>query len=128
MSKAWKFLKKIFERKSSEDYEEIWEMANLPPSKTGLTKFVYISGIQGQHGPRVKLSAQADRYDRQNNVPITVESNPRIPKGVAIPKEITADDINQTIRWILLNREVLMLMWRDDADTSALLPLLKKLD
>jgi len=101
-----------------EEFHELWEMSNFFPKTTGLTKVVYVSPGQGQHGPRIKLSGSSGRYDPQDNVSITISQSPEVV-GL-IPKGIAAHDINLAKEWIQLNFAVLMQFWNYEIDSSEL--------
>jgi hypothetical protein len=89
--------------------DEIFEMANLPRSMTGVPGTIYISTMQGPHGPRVKW--YPDRPGRDAPcLTVTFEEPPRIINhGVALPAARIGEA--QVPAWLLLNRAALLDFW-----------------
>lgn len=95
--------------------QQLWEMANLRPSRTGLSVIVYVSEKNSSHGPRIKfLNSYNDKVLPSNLVTMTVSDNPRVISSQRI--RIKTKDINNIKRWVLLNKQLLTDLWNGQID------------
>jgi hypothetical protein len=104
--------------------ENIQEMANLGPRLTGgLPKVLHIwhqgEDSRSQHGPRVKASFYAHRFDEKENVSISVSDDPQIvaPAGFNFGPNFTRKDFLEIREWILKRKEKLLKYWIDSSVT-----------
>jgi len=112
--------------------DDLFEMANLRKSSTGLPVNIYISSggaVKERHDPRLKaMILKSDKFDFTRTI------------SVKLKKDIDKDDIigyeNETIdantlkalrKYINLNLEVLMKYWDEKIDTTELITKLKKI-
>lgn len=100
------------------------EMANLGPSLTGgLPKVIHIwhegEDSSGPHGPRVKASFYAHRFDKKENVSITISDDPQIvyPKNFVFSPDFTQKDFASIRDWILKRKDKLLRYWKDSSIT-----------
>lgn len=100
----------------------IFDMANLPPKRTGLDCQIWYSAKTPKHKPRIKVDLG------EYAVSINIESH-------KITGHVSSGDIqrvNKVIQWIDLNKEVLLDYWENAAsgsiDNGDVLQRLKKLD
>lgn len=86
------------------------EMANLVPSRTGLSVVIWFGEVGGQHGPRIKVSNVKGKFSKIDNFVVSVDKEPKVltPKTVKISK----DEIEDVFDWIKLNYDDLMKMWK----------------
>jgi hypothetical protein len=86
--------------------QALFEMANLPPERTGLPFVVFISQKGGaRHDVRVKL-ARAAKVRPADMITVAVRPMPRIVRG-----KMTAREFDLVKRWIALNQDVLVDYW-----------------
>jgi hypothetical protein len=86
--------------------EVLNEMANLSQRKTGINTRIYISSKEGQHGPRIKV------YNSSNDesFSLSIEDTPRVLVGN--PKIVSNKILKQSIRWVQINKEILLYYWQ----------------
>lgn len=91
--------------------DEVFEMVNLPRGDTGVDGTIYVSSMQGPHGPRVKWYPQRPGRDAPC-LTVTLEQPPRV-----INHGLSARDARSgqgaVERWVALNREGLLRFWFD---------------
>ena len=82
------------------------EMANLSQRKTGINTRIYISSKEGQHGPRIKV------YNSSNDesFSLSIEDTPRVLVGN--PNIVSNKIFKQSIRWVQINKEILLYYWQ----------------
>jgi hypothetical protein len=102
------------------------EMANLFPTDTGLQYAIWFGEVDGQHGPRVKVSNIRGKFAASDNFVISVTREPKIltPKSV----KINIDDQTDITDWIKLNYDDLMKMWKVyETGDGSLVPIIQDL-
>ena len=102
------------------------EMANLFPNETGLERVIWFGEVEGQHGPRIKVSNIKGKFALNDNFVISVDKNPRVltPKSMKI-KQSELDDL---FDWVKINYDNLMEMWKIyESGNGDLIPLLSAL-
>ncbi len=105
------------------------EMVNLPPKNTGLPVVIWVGEVDGQHGPRIKVSNIKGKFAANDNFVMNVDKDPQVmtPKSVKL-KEGEVQDVKD---WIKLNYDELMALWQHfetgEGDVIELLQQLKKL-
>lgn len=106
-----------------EEEMNLWEMANLRPSDTGIDNYIIwiSSGEAVQHGPRIKV-VKSLRWDKNNNATIPLTGKPRIIGDIGI----TQSEFSEIIKWINLNKKTLMQFWNSELSTKEVLNMLKK--
>jgi hypothetical protein len=123
---------KLTELQSGEDWlllQPINEIAGLPPRDTGLSVFLWIGKVGGQHGPRIKVSNKKGAFAEDDCFVISVGKPPEImtPKSVRLKQ----DELDEVLDWVSLNYDELMALYRmyETGDGSAieLLSALKRL-
>jgi hypothetical protein len=123
---------KLAELQTSEDWllsQPINEMAGLPPKNTGLGVFLWIGKVDGQHGPRIKVSNRKGAFADDDCFVISVGTPPQVmtPKSVHLKQ----DELDEVLDWVSLNHDELMALYKmyetGDGDVIELLSALKKL-
>lgn len=95
-----------------ENKEELFEMANLRPDRTGLSKgTVYISTKHGQHGARIKFF----RWKPSEGVSASI--------SISLSPEVLYDEINlssaeikELFNFVRKNYKTLMKIWDEGLD------------
>jgi hypothetical protein len=107
---------------------QIEAMANLRPSTTGVEDAVIwvsageFSGKELQHGPRIKvvLGDKITTDGLANAVSVKLTNPPKILGK--LPSKIS----RQVVKFVNLNREVLLRHWNGELDSKEMLELLKR--
>jgi len=96
--------------------EDVFDMANLVESQTGVPGIITITTVMGQHGPRVKYFLKPGR--RQPSFSVAVASTPRVVANSLSDRDLKrmASDV---IAWVALNHEALAAFWWDGADWTS---------
>ena len=105
-----------------EDQDELFEMANLSPKRTGLPFMVWISTKEGaqQHDVRVKVS-KGRKVQASEWVSVALRPDVHVVGG-----EMTGHNLALLKKWIELNRAVIIKYWDGDIeDTQDALSALK---
>jgi hypothetical protein len=93
--------------------EELFEMANLEPEKTGVDGFVYISTAVPQHAPRVKYFRKLGKG--QPGFSVLIADAPEV-----IVTSLSETDTNryapQVIEFVRRNRAKLLDFWNNGTD------------
>lgn len=99
-------------------------MASLYPRDTGLPMTVWIGPKAGaRHDVRVKVSmAHGDRMDADNLATVSVRPVPEVLHG-----RLAGADTAEVIRWIELNRDVIVDYWNGSASTLEMAARLRSL-
>jgi len=102
--------------------DELFEMANFNPQRTGLRFTVWFSGdpVQKHHRPRGKIRIEGEYY------PFSLDEPFEWLAGQ--PPDITSTDTKELAEFVRLNRSVLMTYWNGDIDTADLVAGLRKID
>jgi hypothetical protein len=101
-----------------DDALDLFELANLYPTTTGLPMTVWVSP-QGnaQHGPRVKVCmAHGNRMDISNTAVVGISHPPRLIAG-----SLTTPDMRAVFDWIEANMAALIDYWDGNIDTAQLI-------
>ena len=102
------------------------EMANLFPQSTGLKYAIWFGEVGGQHGPRIKVSNIKGKFSQTDNFVISVDKKPKLltPSSMKIKK----NDLDDLYDWVLINYDILMMMWDIyESGNGDLVPLLASL-
>lgn len=93
--------------------EDVFDMANLVESQTGVPGIITITTVMGQHGPRVKYFLKPGRH--QPSFSVAVASTPRVVANSLSDRDLKrmASDV---IAWVALNHEARAAFWWDGAD------------
>ena len=103
--------------------DDLFEMANLSPTLTGLPMIVWISERgRARHDARVKVSLVHGRRARPDRT-ASVSVRPRV-KMVAGP-EIDRRDLELVRQWIELNHEAIIAYWSGDLLTDEVIARLR---
>ena len=105
------------EMKKLNEKFELWEMANLKKSRTGLPVIIYISGNKSSHGSRIKFfdsyaDSVGENYDLL--IPLTISKNPEIP--IEHKLNIQKKDLEKIKQWVIKNYDLLMDLYNDKID------------
>ena len=97
-----------FKKEFIEDTENIFEMSNLSPRKTGLKKIIWIS-VKGnaKHGPRIKV--YKNNSGKGENFSVTIGDTPSTIGDVFIKSK----DLNDIFEFIKINKDVLLKHWNN---------------
>lgn len=93
--------------------QELFEMANLEPEKTGVDGFVYISTAVPRHGPRVKYFRRLGKGQPSFSVSIAEQPAVLVSSLSQAETERHAPDV---IEFVLRNRERLLDFWNNGTD------------
>ena len=105
--------------------KQLFEMANITQDDTGLPVVVYISPKNANHGPRIKVQKDYSTNISTDFFAISIEDKPKVIGNIG---KIQATDIELVIKWILLNKELLLDYWNQkENSTKKVLNNLKKI-
>ena len=104
--------------------DELFEMANLYPGSTGLTRTIWVSPRgNARHGPRIQVcQIPGDRMVIDDAASVTVSDHPEVAAG-----PLPAAAVAEAVRWIILNKQPLLEYWEGKIDTMGLFQQLKKI-
>lgn len=92
------------------DDEDMFEMANLSETQTGVPAVIMISTLMGRHGPRVKCFIKPGRA--QPSFSVAIASEPRVvAKSDAFDDKTFQRLAPLVIEWVSLNHEALGRFW-----------------
>ncbi|MBV9374012.1 MAG: hypothetical protein JO320_02950 [Alphaproteobacteria bacterium] len=102
--------------------DELFEMANLYPSTTGLPMTVWVSPRgSARHDIRVKVNmTHGNQMSIANTAVVSVRPAPRVIAG-----RLSPDDERVVFQWVALNTAALIEYWDGRIDTVQLARLLK---
>ena len=86
------------------DQEMMFEMANLPPKRTGLKYQIWYSAKIEKHKPRIKVDLGDGKA-----LSIQIEDH----KVIGAVDKISSKDLNNILKWIDMNKELLLKYWND---------------
>ena len=103
--------------------EDLFEMANLYPRTTGLPMTVWVSPRGGaRHDARVKVSRSGgERVELEDTAVVAIRPEPALLEG-----DLGSADLAAVVRWIVLNRDILLAYWDGAADTADLIQRLRR--
>lgn len=110
---------------AAEELEDLYEMANLPPSLTGLPFVVWISPKgNARHDVRIKVTKGPKSQPNLASVAIRPEIH-------VVEGTLDSRDFTLVKKWIELNRDVIIRFWDGDIQftnhaTDALKPIRSK--
>ncbi len=93
--------------------EELFEMANLEPEKTGVDGFVYISTAVPRHSPRVKYFRKLGKGQPSFSVSIADEPEVLVSSLSQVDTDRYAPDVMEFVR---RNRDGLLDFWNNGTD------------
>jgi hypothetical protein len=98
----------------ADDERDLFEMANLYPTTTGLPMTVWVSPRgNAKHDARVKVNAShGSQMDISNTAVVGIRPNPSIIEG-----NLSSADFAAVSNWITLNRVALIDYWDGKIDT-----------
>lgn len=80
----------------------IFDMANLPPKRTGLPFQIWYSAEVPKHKPRIKV-------DLSDGSQLSVEIESHKIKGDS--SKVKSSDLKKLFKWLDLNKEILLDYW-----------------
>lgn len=105
---------------------KIYEMANISTKRSGLPVVVYISGLKSSHGPRIKFMNGYGTVKPEKLLTLTVSDDPKlIPEDSKL--EISEKELQQIKNWVILNKDVLLELYKGQLDEIDAALKLKKL-
>ena len=105
--------------------DELFEMANLRSTSTGLPMTIYVSEKQASHGARIKVSQNYNKMNTSDLFSVSILPTPSIVAGDK--GSISNSDLSKVYKWIKINQITLMDYWDRKIDTAELIGLLKKI-
>ena len=110
---------------AGDEADDLFEMANLSPTLTGLPMIVWISERgRAQHDARVKVSLVHGRRARPDR---TASVSVRPAVEVVAGREVRRRDLELVRQWIELNRAAILAYWDGDLLTDEVIARLKPL-
>jgi hypothetical protein len=112
------------EETDASDDRDIFEMANLYPTTTGLPMTIWVSPRgTARHDVRVKVNmTHGDQMNIANTAVVGVRPRPRVITGRLSPADTQA-----VFEWVALNRDALVAYWDGRIDTARMVQALKSL-
>ena len=106
--------------------DDLYEMANLSPSLTGLPMVVWISERGGaRHDARAKVAlVHGRRAHPHQSASVSVRPTVEVVAGPALDRR----DLELVRRWIEINREALLAYWNGDLLTDEIIGRLASID
>jgi hypothetical protein len=103
-------------RLAADEADDLFEMANLSPTLTGLPMVVWISERgRARHDVRVKVSLTHGRRARPDRT-ASVSVRPKVE--IVAGRELDRRDMELVRQWIDLNREAIVAYWNGDLLTD----------
>jgi hypothetical protein len=111
---------------ATEDEEDFFDVANLPPDVTGLPMVVWVSQRgRSRHDVRVKVSLI---HGRRMSIDETTSVSVRPDVAVVAGPPLAQGDLEAVGRWIERNRATILDYWDERLYTNELLARLVPLD
>ncbi|MGA2433941.1 MAG: hypothetical protein ABSG25_01510 [Bryobacteraceae bacterium] len=100
-----------------EDKHEIYEMSNLRNYATGLPMVIWVQPKSGKekHGARIKVAKMYGDKTIDDLFTITISDKPEVIGDVG---DIKMNDIKKVIKFIKINKDLLLSIWNDEIDPS----------
>lgn len=102
------------EKEYYQKLNQMFEMTNLRPRRTGLTVCVYVSERNSSHGPRIKFMNGYGYVSVNKLCTMTVSDSPEIISDQRIV--LSSKDIGEIKRWVILNKDLLISLWNGEID------------
>lgn len=99
----------------------LFGMTNVRPDKTGLNMVIYISPIdrKAKHSPRIKVSKKyGNKIYPENYFSINFDKNGLVKLRNKKTGDIKSKDVDEVIKFVGLNLDVLLQLWYDEIDPS----------
>jgi len=90
------------------DEEAIFDLTNLPASRTGISGVLFLSTAMASHGPRVKYFVKTGKG--QASFSVSIAEHPRVLAN-SLPQRVLDEMAPRVIAWVQLNREPLLRFW-----------------
>jgi hypothetical protein len=90
------------------DEEAIFEVTNLPSSRTGISGVLFLSTAMAAHGPRVKYFVKTGKG--QASFSVSVAEHPRVVAN-SLPERVLNEMAPLVIDWVRLNYVPLLRFW-----------------
>ncbi len=104
--------------------EDLFLMANFREKSTGLPMVIWVSERgNAKHAPRIKVSTNNDKMIEGQTVSVSITEPAEIMAGVGLRSK----DLQLVIKFIELNRSLLLDYWDSKIDTTDLVLDLKKI-
>ncbi len=88
--------------------EDLFEMTNLPPARTGLKGTLFLSTSVGFHGPRVKYFVKTGKG--QPSFSVSISDVPHVVAN-SLPDRVVHEAAPLVMEWVRRNREALLRFW-----------------
>jgi len=96
--------------------DNLSEMSNMEPERTGLSVFIYVSPKKHSTGPRIKVSnIKGKAWSEKDNFSVLISEKPRIVKGEC---KLSKKELEKIFKFVIINREVLLDYWNFKIDTT----------
>ena len=115
----------MIEMGKAKELLDMFEMSNLGSKDTNLSRVIWVSSKgKTRHAPRIKIqNIEGDKSKPETlDISITIEDNPKLVKGNLLNKEL-----EKYIKWIKLNKDVLLDYWYGNILTREMLNKIKRL-
>lgn len=90
--------------------EAIFEMTNLPTSRTGIAGVLFISTSMASHGPRIKYFMKAGKD--QPSFSVSISEQPGVLAS-SLPNRVLNQMAPSVIEWVKLNHLALLRFWNE---------------
>lgn len=90
------------------DDEAVFDLTNLPSSRTGISGVLFLSTAMASHGPRVKYFVRTGKG--QASFSVSIGERPRVLAN-SLPPRVLGEMAPQVIEWVRLNHESLLRFW-----------------
>lgn len=105
---------------------KVYEMANISTKRSGLPVVVYISGLKSSYGSRIKFMNGHGKVKPEKLLTLTVSDEPKlIPEDSKL--EISEKELQQIKDWVILNKDILLKLYKGQLDEIDAALELKKL-
>jgi hypothetical protein len=95
---------------SALDDEAIFEMTNLPTSRTGIAGILFISTAMASHGPRIKYFAKAGK--NRPSFSVSISEHPTVLAN-SLPERVLNQMAPNVVKWVQLNYGPLLRFWNE---------------
>jgi hypothetical protein len=112
-------------RAATDEQEDFFDMADLPPDPTGLPMVVWVPQRgRAQHDVRVKVSLI---HGRRMDLDQTSSVSVRPSVGVVAGPSLRAEDLDCVRRWVDLDRQTIIGYWEGNLYTNELIAQLRRI-